>query len=300
MRLASFVISFCLHAGFVLLVLFWPAPPLNKLSPQAMTVSLVDGLPGGNRTPSPILGPQGAPAQTQAPPLPSEAPKAPLPPAAAMPPPEILPPRIEETPQPKLKPPELAPPPPPEPPALPAEKKREEPKKSETPKPEDKKPEAKQQETPKPAPAKADPVKAALDKARAEVKPNPGELKVKPNAVAQALAAARKHSGGNSGGGGGEGVGEGGGGIGDVYGAQIVMAVQPNWHWPAQAKGSLSVALYLKIDATGRVLDVRVEQSSGNAVFDSSAVSAVRVTQVLPPPPSPAYREIVLSFFPMQ
>ncbi|MCL2123798.1 MAG: cell envelope integrity protein TolA, partial [Desulfovibrionaceae bacterium] len=109
-----------------------------------------------------------------------------------------------------------------------------------------------------------------------------------------------KHSGGHSGGGGGEGEGEGGGGIGDVYGAQIVMAVQPNWHWPAQAKGSLSVTLYLKIDATGRVLDVRVEESSGNAVFDSSAVSAVRVTHMLPPPPSPAYREIVLSFFPIQ
>jgi len=300
MRLASFVFSFCLHASFVLLVLFWPSPPLHKLSPQAMTVSLVDGLPGGNRSPSPILGPQGAPAQKQAPPLPSEAPKAPLPPAAKEPPPEAVPSRIAETPQPELKPPDLAPKPLPDPVALPADTKREAPKKPETSKEEDKKPEARKQEAPKPVPPRADPVKAALDKARAETKTNPGELKVKPNAVAQALAAARKHSGGHSGGGGGEGDGEGGGGIGDVYGAQIVMAVQPNWHWPAQAKGSLSVTLYLKIDATGRVLDVRVEESSGNAVFDSSAVTAVKVTQVLPRPPSPAYREIVLSFFPMQ
>jgi TolA protein len=201
---------------------------------------------------------------------------------------------IEKTFPPKLEAPEPARKPQPAPEAAPvADKKAEEPKKPEAPKAEDKKPEPRKPEAPQ------DPVKAALDKARAAAKPTPGEVKVKPNAVAQALAAARKKSGGHDGGGGGEGEGE-GGGLGDVYGAQIVMAVQPNWSWAAQAKGSLSVALYLKIDATGRVLDVRVEQSSGNAAFDSSAVSAVRVTQVLPPPPSPAYREIVLTFFPMQ
>jgi colicin import membrane protein len=108
------------------------------------------------------------------------------------------------------------------------------------------------------------------------------------------LKFARKESGG----GGGEGAG--GGAIGDIYGAQIVMAVQPNWHWPALAQGNLSVTLYLKINAAGRVLDVRVEASSGNALFDSSAVAAVRRTQTLPPPPSPAYNEIVLPFFPMR
>jgi colicin import membrane protein len=247
--------------------------------------------------------------------LPSESSKASFPPVAPPPPPEAAPIPIKETPQPKLKPPDLAPKPPPEPDVVLADKKKEEAKKPEAPKEEDKKPEVKQPESPKPAPPKTDPVKidtaktdppktdpvkAALDKARTEAKPSPGELKVKPNVVSQALAAARKHSGGQSGGGGGEGAGEGGGGIGDVYGAQIVMAVQPNWSWPAQAKGDLSVALYLKIDATGRVLNVRVEESSGNALFDASAVSAVRLTQVLPPPPRPEYREIVISFYPMQ
>jgi colicin import membrane protein len=78
------------------------------------------------------------------------------------------------------------------------------------------------------------------------------------------------------------------------------MAVQPNWHWPALAKGDLSVVLYLGIDAAGRVLDVRVEESSGNALFDSSAVAAVRRTQVLPRPPGPEYHNIVLPFFPMR
>ena len=276
MRLASFVISFCLHAGFVLLVLFWPAPPPYTRAPQPMTVSLVDGLPGGNRTPAPILGPREAPAQTQAPPAapPKEAP----PPVASAPTPTAAPAPMETALLPKLEAPDPVRRPPPE--------KEEKPA---APKEADKKPEVRKPEAPK------DPVKEALDRARASASPAPGVAKVKPNAVAQALAAARKQSGG---GGGGE--GEGGGGIGDVYAAQIVMAVQPNWHWPAQAQGSLSVALYLKIDATGRVLAVRVEESSGNSIFDSSAVSAVRVTQVLPPPPSPAYREIILRFFPMQ
>jgi len=293
MRLASFVISFCLHAGFVLLVLLWPAPPLHKPAAQPITVSLVTALPGGDRTPSPILGPQSAPVQKSEPPLPAVPPREAPAPAAMAPTPQAVPVPAETTPLPKLAAPEPAPKPPLEPDtALLSDKKKETPQKPEPPKAEDKKPDPKKPEAQKPAPPKQDPVKAALDKARAAAKP--GELKVKPNTVAQALAEARKRSGG----GGGE--GEDGGGIGDIYGAQIVMAVQPNWQWPAQARGQLSVALYLKIDASGRVLDVRVETSSGNAVFDSSAVSAVRVTQVLPPPPSPAYREIVLNFFPMQ
>ena len=271
MRLASFVISFCLHAGFVLLVLFWPASPPYTREPQAMTVSLVEGLPGGNRTPAPVLSPREAPAQTQAPSPPPSAPPETPPPVPLQSPPEALP-VPDKTLPPKLEAPEPVRRPPPE---------KEKP---EAPKEADKKPEPPQ-----------DPVKAALDSARASARPVPGEVKVKPNAVAQALAAARKHSGGAGGG-----ENEGGGGISDVYAAQIVMAVQPNWHWPAQAQGSLSVELYLKLDAVGRVLDVRVEKTSGNSIFDSSAVSAVRVTQVLPPPPSPAYREIILRFFPMQ
>jgi TonB family protein len=276
MRLGRFVISFCLHASFVLLVLFWPSPPPSAREPQAMTVSLVEGLPGGSRTPEPILSPREAPTQTQTPLPPSAPPEKTPPPVAPEPPPEAVPVPVETAPLPKLEAPV--------PVRQPQPEKVEKP---ETPKEADKKPEAKKPEAPK------DPVKEALDRASASAKPAV-EAKVKTNAVAQALAAARKQSGGEGG------ADETGGGIGDAYAAQIVMAVQPNWHWPAQAQGNLSVALYLKIDATGRVLNVRVEESSGNSIFDSSAVSAVRVTQMLPPPPSPVYREIILRFFPMQ
>ena len=301
MRLASFVISFCLHAGFVLLVLFWPAPALRQAAPHAMTVSLVDGLPGGDRTPSPILGPQSAPVQKPAPPLPPAPPKEPSPPVIPKPPPEAVPVPIQETPPLRLEAPEHVPKPAPEPAPKPppepdtvllTDKKAEEPKQPEPKQPQPPKEEPKKPE--KPQPPKPDPAAEALAKLRAEAKSN--AARTNPNAVAQALAAARKQSGG----GGGEGEGEGGGGIGDIYGAQIVMAVQPNWHWHALAQGNLSVTLYLKVDATGLVLDVRVETSSGNPLFDSSAVAAVRRTHTLPPPPSPAFREIVLPFFPMR
>ena len=297
MRLASFVLSLCLHAGFVLLVLFWPSPPPQKPAAQPIAVSLVDGLPGGSRMPSPILGPQSAPAQKPAPPLPFTPPQEPPPPAVAAPSPQAVPIPVQETSPPKLEAPKPVPKPVPEPDAaLLADRKKDEPQKPETPK-EDAKPEPKKQEAPKPAAApRPDPVKAALDKARAAAKPVPGAVQLKPNAVAQALAEARKRSG--RGGGGGEGEGEGGGGIGDVWAAQVMLAVQENWHWPAQAGGNLSVALYLKLNAAGRVLDVRVQESSGNAVFDSSAATAVRVTQDLPPPPRPEYREVVLTFYP--
>jgi len=305
MRLASFVISFCLHASFVLLALFWPSPPLHQPASQAIAVSLVEGLPGGNIAPSPILGPQSPPAQSQTPPQPAAPPKEPPSPVAVEPPPVAVPVPVQEAPSPRLEVP--TPKPVPEPDAvLLADKKTEEPKKPETPKEEAKKPEPKpptppkveppKPAPPKPAPPRRNPAEEALAKLRAEARPTQG---ARPNAVADALRAARQESR-SEGSGGGVGAGEGGGGIADVYGAQIVMAVQPNWHWPALAQGDLSVTLYLKIDAVGRVLDVRVNRSSGNALFDSSAVAAVRRTQVLPTPPSPAYHEIVLPFFPMR
>jgi len=307
MRLASFVISFCLHASFVLLVLFWPSPPLHKPAPQAIAVSLVEGLPGGNIAPAPILGPQSPPAQSQTPPPPAAPPKESPPPVAVEPPPVAVPVPVQEAPSPRLEVPKPVPVPEPDAVLL-ADKKTEEPPKPETHKEEAKKPEPKpppppraeppkpappKPAPPKPAPPKRNPAEEALAKLRAEASSTQG---ARPNAVADALQAARQESSV----GGSPGVVAGGGSIADIYGAQIVMAVQPNWHWPALAQGDLSVTLYLKIDAVGRVLDVRVNSSSGNALFDSSAVAAVRRTQVLPTPPSPAFHEIVLPFFPMR
>jgi TonB family protein len=279
MRLASFVMSFCLHAGFVLLVLFWPSPPLQRPELQPISVSLVDGVPGGSQPPSPVLGPQNVPEQRQEPPL-SAPPK-------ETPQPEAIPLPAQEAPPSRLEPPRPVPKPPQAPEAALLADKKEEPKEPDPPKPEPPKVEPPKPEPPKPEPPKRNPAEEALAKIKAAKPPQ------KSNVISDALKLALKKSGGG-------GASGGGGGVADVYGAQIVMAVQPNWHWPALAQGNLTVTLYLKIDASGRVLDVRVEASSGNPLFDSSAVAAVRRTQALPPPPSPAYNEIVLPFFPMR
>ncbi|MDR0466708.1 MAG: protein TolA, partial [Deltaproteobacteria bacterium] len=73
------MMSFCLHAGFVLGVLFWPSSPPHIPIPPSITVSLVNDLPGGNKTPSPVLSPQSAPVQRQEPPPPAPPKEAPPP-----------------------------------------------------------------------------------------------------------------------------------------------------------------------------------------------------------------------------
>lgn len=61
MRMASYVLSFCLHLAIFLLVWFWPSRPPVRLDTPPVMISLVEGAPGGNRTPSPILGHMGQP-----------------------------------------------------------------------------------------------------------------------------------------------------------------------------------------------------------------------------------------------
>ncbi len=72
MRLASYVLSFCLHLAAFLLIWFWPSHPPVRLDTPPVMISLVEGAPGGNRTPSPILGHMGEPG---------DGPQAPTPPA---------------------------------------------------------------------------------------------------------------------------------------------------------------------------------------------------------------------------
>ena len=61
MNWASYLLALCLHRAVFLLIMFWPSsPPVNLETPPVM-ISLVDGAPGGNRTPSSILGKMGKP-----------------------------------------------------------------------------------------------------------------------------------------------------------------------------------------------------------------------------------------------
>jgi TonB family protein len=242
-------------------------------------ISLVEGAPGGNRTPSPILGHMG---------VRDDGPKAPTPPApkAEIAAPEKAPIRepikVPEPPKDTATPvkkPEVKP-----------EPKKEEPKKEAPPK-EDKKQE------PPPKQPKIDPVKAALEQARrASSRADSGD---RGNAIEQALAQAQRRAGGNSGGGGGEGDGPGGGGLGDVYMGQVMLAVRPNWGFASAGRINLSCVVRVKVDMQGKVLQTVISQGSGNSQFDASAVNAIlRTSQAgqFPPPPSQEYTDLDLVF----
>lgn len=316
MRLASYVLSLALHATLFLAIFFWPTQPLVKLDQAPVLISLVEGAPGGNRAPSPVQGPQGTTGSKIAPSMPAPQQKdvAPAVPDAIATPitqPKEEPKKPEPKPQPKPKEPEpqatpiaeKKEPPKPEPKK---EEPKPEPKKEEPKKPEPKKEEPKKPEPPKPAvkkedkqPAKSnvDPVKAALDKARAasskENSPNRG------SAVERALAEAKRNAGGYGGGGGGEGDGPGGGGLLDVYMGQVLMAVRANWQYTSASRTTLVCAVQVRVDATGKVLQARIEQSSGNALYDTTAVNAVMRTGAsgqFPEPPGPEYQDLILTF----
>ncbi|MDO5536546.1 MAG: protein TolA, partial [Desulfovibrionaceae bacterium] len=70
MPLASYILSLCLHVAGILLLWLWPVgDPLINLE-QPVLISLVEGDPGGNKTPSPILGHMGEPGQGEPAPTP--------------------------------------------------------------------------------------------------------------------------------------------------------------------------------------------------------------------------------------
>lgn len=320
MRLASYVLSITLHLAVVLAILFWPSPAPIKLNSMPVQISLVDGAMGGNRAPSPVLGPQGAKGEKIAPPMPAPQKNEAAPPAPAaqespiaQPKPDMQKPEPQPKAQPKPEPepekatpiaekkkPEVKPEPKSEPKPEPKpEPKKEEPKKAET------KPDAKKAD-PKPEPKKedskaeqksVDPIKEALAKAKAassrEAAPQRG------SAVERALAEAKRKAGGAGGGGGGEGDGPGGGGIGDVYIGQVMLAVRPNWGFASASRQNLTCSVRVQVDAQGKVLRAELEQSSGNSLFDTSAVNAVKKTGTegqFPPPPGPQYHDLILSF----
>jgi len=118
----------------------------------------------------------------------------------------------------------------------------------------------------------------------------------KKDAVSGELAALRKSTGGNiftaggtgpGGAGGGKGAGAGGTGSGlmSVYGDIVKQIIKKNWRFPAMGtETNMAVVLEINIDQTGKITGSRVAQSSGNAGFDNSAMSAVAQPQALPPP----------------
>ncbi|WP_300718434.1 cell envelope integrity protein TolA [uncultured Desulfovibrio sp.] len=319
MNWASYLLSLCLHLAVFLLIMFWPSsPPVNLETPPVM-ISLVDGAPGGNRTPSSILGKMGkqtdgpkdvSPPAKKAEVAAPERPEVKADPTREARPVEAKPePKVERKPEPK---PEVRPKPEPRDDATPVadkkDKKKKEDKKQDDKKPEKKddkkKPEKKVEKSDKKTDKKADkptsgdPVAAAMKQARREATSR-AESGDRGNSVEQALAQARRKAGGDGGGGGGEGDGPGGGGINDVYMGQVMLAVRPNWSFTSATRLNLVCVVRVKVNLQGEVEKVDVTQSSGNAQYDSSAANAIWRTSragAFPPPPSAQYTDLDLVF----
>ena len=292
MRISSLFISILLHLAVLAFILYVPLRPPLDITRPVYQVSLVMGAPGGEKLPSPVLG--ARPPVTGKQVASTE--------AAAQPKAEPAPaPKPEEAPAPAVAP-ESKPEPKPEP----------KPEKKPEPKPE-KKPETKPAAKPEPKTEKKTDSGKSQSKSKSQ---SSGK-----DALADALADVRKQARSNStgkgggtsasraladlekqvgrtgvGGGGGEGDGPGGGGIYDVYVAQVILAVQPNWSMPTYSRNNMVVQVRIKLDKQGNVLDCHIERSSGRPEFDASAVNAIIRTKTLPPPPTPAQQDLVISF----
>ena len=317
MNWSSYLLSLCLHAAFILLVLFWPTSPPVRLDSPPVMISLVDGAPGGNRTPSNILGKMGertngpqdisppakkdevarrARPESRSAPVEAKEERAPEPkaPAARPKPKEDAIPLAQKKKEEKPKETAKEPPEPKEPPKKKdTPKKTEQAKKDDTPKKrDDKKQPAKKDEkaTAKKSDkkAKGDPVKDALAQARREASSR-AESGDRGNAVEQALAQARRNAGGTGG----------GGGLNEAYLGMVMLAVRPNWSFASASRANLSCVVHVRVDMQGEVQQATVTQSSGNAQYDASAVNSVWRTSrggEFPPPPSAEFGELDLVF----
>jgi len=319
MRISSLFISILLHLAVLAFILYVPLRPPLDITRPIYQVSLVMGAPGGENLPSPVLGARPPVTgkqvvSTEAAPQPkAEAAPAPKPEEAPVPAPEALEEKSAPAPAPR---PEPQPEPHKDPVQIP-QKPTPKPEKKPTPKPE-KKPDPEPEK--KPAPKQESKTVPKTEKKQEKPAKNSGK-----DALADALADVRRqarsqHSGkggGTSasraladlekqigrtgvGGGGGDGDGPGGGGIYDVYAAQVILAVQPHWSMPTYSRNNMVVQVRIKLDKQGRVLDCGIERSSGRPEFDASAVNAILRAKTLPPPPTPAQQDLVISFNSLQ
>ena len=70
------------------------------------------------------------------------------------------------------------------------------------------------------------------------------------------------------------------------YLVQVQNLIERNWRAPFSGQGQRAATVYFKISRSGEVEDVKIEQSSGNALFDQAAMRAVYYASPLPPLPA--------------
>ncbi len=74
-------------------------------------------------------------------------------------------------------------------------------------------------------------------------------------------------------------------GVVDQYKGLILEAISKNWLVPQGTNPSLATQLVITLGTAGKVTNVQVIKSSGNALLDQSAVAAVYKASPLPMPP---------------
>jgi len=74
------------------------------------------------------------------------------------------------------------------------------------------------------------------------------------------------------------------------YSGLIKQRVESHWQIPYGSRSDLACTLRISLADDGRVVDVQVAQSSGDAEFDATAVTAVQTASPLPVPADPAAR----------
>ena len=88
----------------------------------------------------------------------------------------------------------------------------------------------------------------------------------------------------------------------DKYKALIIDSISRQWILPENANGNLSSQFRIRLAPNGAVLDVSLTRSSGDAILDRSAQSAIYKASPLPVPSDPStfniFRDISLTVRP--
>ncbi len=296
MKVIGLFISFLLHAGLLFLVVTWNVAPPVKISLD-MPVYKVD-----------LVSLAPLPAVKKAP---AAKPKLSKPGAVAIP--ETKPKAVPESKPETVKAPEAKPVPKPQPKPQPKpETKKISTKKVKTTTPPKKKVEkevvkketpAKQKVEKKTPPKKAEPKKpevTAEDALAADLASLAKIVEAKEDAeqkaVASDLASLAKTAKSTAVTGSAEGT-AGASGLVQVYASIVKEAVRKNWRYPVFGqKQNLIARVQIQLKSSGEISDIKLLESSGDADFDDSVLTALRDTEVLPEPPGSSIRSIVVNF----
>ncbi|MBI5098857.1 MAG: TonB C-terminal domain-containing protein [Nitrospirae bacterium] len=71
----------------------------------------------------------------------------------------------------------------------------------------------------------------------------------------------------------------------DSYYSLITRKIWSEWIYPETGSAGLEVIIAVKLDREGKVISHEIEKSSGNSLFDRSALKAISKASPLPPPP---------------